>query len=188
MGDNSDRTGWSIYRIKSFKHNGHIHRIWLENWLVPEHMVSPEHRHEGMIILVNSQTKIIESNGHEWTSKVPGVTVFIPGEWYNIVALIEEQGIRYYCNVASPPYKTKGTITYIDYDLDVVVSAEPKREAIVVDREEYEQHKLKYRYSRIVEEKVQQGLQSLLKRVKQHGAPFNDRSMTSYYEMWRNAF
>ena len=26
---------YECYQIKSFKHNGHIHRIWFENWLVP---------------------------------------------------------------------------------------------------------------------------------------------------------
>ena len=42
----------------------------------------------------------------------------IPQEWYNIVALLEDGGIRYYCNVASPPYSSKQIITYIDYDLE----------------------------------------------------------------------
>ena len=27
------------YQIKSFKHNGHIHRIWFENWPVPDRLL-----------------------------------------------------------------------------------------------------------------------------------------------------
>ncbi|MDO3680605.1 DUF402 domain-containing protein [Paenibacillus ehimensis] len=169
--------------IKSFKHDGHLHRMWLENWLVPERLLHESHRAESMLVLINSQTKIVEADGKEWVSRIPGVSFFIPGQWFNVVALIEEAGVRYYCNVASPPYVNGRVITYIDYDLDVIRM--PAGDVHVVDREEYERHKLAYHYSAVVESKVEQGLQHLLERVKGAGAPFRDELVLSYYEQWR---
>ena len=69
-------------------------------------------------------------------SRVPGVAFFIPETWYNIVALIDPDGIRYYCNIASPPYDGQGVITYIDYDLDVIVHS--GGDVRIVDRDEYD--------------------------------------------------
>lgn len=117
-----------------------------------------------MYVLINSQTKIVEADGKEWVSRIPGVSFFVPGEWFNIVALMEEQGIRYYCNIASPPYVNGRVITYIDYDLDVIRL--PAGDIHVVDQEEYERHKQMYHYSAIVDTKVKQGLHDLLARVR----------------------
>lgn len=176
------------YVIKSFKHDGHLHRMWLENWLVPEHMLEEEHRAENMIVLVNRQTKIVEGGGKEWVSKIPAVSFFIPGQWYNVVGLIEEESVRYYCNIASPPYLTDDTLTYIDYDLDVVAGPGPDAEAVLLDAEEYEAHKIKYKYSDLVDQKVRAGLQALLDRVKRRRAPFRDEAIRRYYEMWEKSF
>lgn len=174
---------FSPYQIKSFKHDGHLHRMWLKNWRVPDDRLAPEQKEEAMIVLINSQTPIRESDGKEWTSKIPSVTFFIPGEWFNVVSLLEEQGIRYYCNIASPPYISEGVITYIDYDLDVIVT--PDGYIQVVDQEEYEQHKLTYHYSDMVERKVKRGLDSLLARLKRSGSPFRNEQVLAYYELWK---
>ncbi|MBP1157537.1 MULTISPECIES: DUF402 domain-containing protein [unclassified Paenibacillus] len=174
---------FSSYVIKSFKHDGHLHRMWLKNWLVPENLLHEDHRGESMLVLINSQTKIIEADGKEWVSRIPGVSFFIPNQWFNVVALLEEAGIRYYCNVASPPYVCGKVITYIDYDLDVIRM--PSGEIYVVDQDEYEQHKQLYHYSSIVDGKVKQGLKGLLARVRGAEPPFDDEHIKFYYERWR---
>ena len=171
------------YLIKSFKHDGRLHRMWLENWLVPERLLHPEHQREAMMVLINSQTKIREADGKEWTSRIPGVSFFIPKQWFNVVALLEEAGVRYYCNVASPPYVTGNVITYIDYDLDAIRL--PDGTVHVVDQEEYERHKVSYHYSRLVEEKVSAGLQALLGRIHDRRVPFLDELVLRYYSLWR---
>ncbi|WP_135556172.1 DUF402 domain-containing protein [Paenibacillus cymbidii] len=169
--------------IKSFKHDGHLHRMWLENWLVPGELLHASHAAESMLVLVNSQTRIKEADGREWISKIPGVSFFIPQAWYNIVALIESGGIRYYCNVASPAYRNGNVITYIDYDLDVIVT--PSKDVHVVDQDEYERHKSNYHYSPVVEEKVKNGLDSLMARIRRGDAPFDDRHVNDYYALWQ---
>lgn len=168
--------------IKSFKHDGHVHRVWQQNWLVPHAELLEPHQQEEMIVIVNQQTPIVEANGKQWVSRVPAVSFFIPGCWYNVVALLEDSGIRYYCNIASPPYCAQGTITYIDYDLDVLLTLDGR--CVVVDEDEYEQHKQLYHYSHVVEEKVRAGLHELLKRIEEGEAPFHEQTVKYYYNKW----
>ncbi|WP_424767033.1 DUF402 domain-containing protein [Paenibacillus sp. sgz302251] len=172
--------------IKSFKHNGHLHRTWQQNWLVHDELMSPAHRAESMTVLINRQTPIQESDGKVWVSRVPAVSFFIPGQWFNIVALLEEGGVRYYCNIASPPYLQGEVLTYIDYDLDVILTANGDR--FVVDQDEYEMHKAAYHYPKMVEKKVHEGLEALLMRIDQGQAPFEDHDVLQYYEEWLKHF
>lgn len=168
--------------IKSFKHDGHLHRVWQQNWLVPHAELFENHQDENMIVVINRQTPIMESDGKKWVSRVPAVSFFIPGCWYNVVALIEDKGVRYYCNIASPVYFFDGIITYIDYDLDVILTHDGH--CYVVDEDEYEMHKLLYHYSPEVEAKAQKGLQHLMDRIEMKNAPFQDQQVKYYYERW----
>ncbi|MDK8182764.1 DUF402 domain-containing protein [Paenibacillus sp. UMB4589-SE434] len=169
--------------VKSFKHDGHLHRMWLENWIVPQSKRHPLHACEDMRILINSQTPIQEADGKQWLSKVPAVTFFIPQQWFNVVALIEEHGVRYYCNVASPYYECAGVYTYIDYDLDVIRHA--NGHVAVVDRDEYDHNRLVYRYSELVERKVSTGLEAVMERIREGRAPFQDEAVCWYFEQWK---
>ncbi|MFD2615105.1 DUF402 domain-containing protein [Paenibacillus gansuensis] len=169
--------------IKSFKHDGHLHRMWLENWMLPEALLHPDHAAESMMVLINSQTKIQEADGKQWISRIPAVSFFIPGQWFNVVALLEEHGVRYYCNVASPPYRNGNVITYIDYDLDVILL--PSGEIHVVDQDEYDTHKINYHYSGVVVQKVEEGLAILLDRVRRKLPPFQDSLVQEYYQHWK---
>jgi protein associated with RNAse G/E len=172
--------------IKSFKHNGHIHRLWRQNWVVPSEALTEQHREESIIVLINRQTPIEESDGKQWISRVPAVSFFLPGEWFNVVALLENSGVRYYCNVASPPYRYDRVLTYIDYDLDVIRTSDGNRH--VVDQDEYEQHKQLYHYPQHVQNKVRQGLHALLGRMEKGQQPFHDEIAQRYYREWLECF
>ncbi|GKU80597.1 DUF402 domain-containing protein [Paenibacillus sp. L3-i20] len=172
--------------IKSFKHNGHIHRLWQQNWVVPNEYLSAEHQEESLIVLINRQTPIIEADGKQWVSRVPAVSFFIPGQWFNIVALLEAGGVRYYCNITSPPYLQGGVLTYIDYDLDVIRTADGSK--YIVDQDEYEHHKVLYHYPQAVQDKVRDGLNILLDRIERGGTPFSDDSARAYYEKFMDVF
>ncbi|MCD9024528.1 DUF402 domain-containing protein [Cohnella silvisoli] len=169
--------------IKSFKHDGSLHRVWLENWQVPRTRLHPHHAEQSVWILLNDHTTIIEADGKEWVSRVPAVSFFIPEQWYNVVALIEDKGIRYYCNLASPPYRYGNVLTYIDYDLDVVLL--PDGSSYELDRDEFLRHKAEYRYSEAVEAQVETGLQVLQEAIAKKGFPFGDVEVHRYYEQWK---
>jgi protein associated with RNAse G/E len=172
--------------IKSFKYDGHLHRTWLENWLVPQNLMVPEHVAAGLMICVNHNTMIQEANGKMWQSRIPGITFFLPGEWYNVVALIEQTGIRYYCNMASKPLLNGNVITYIDYDLDVVLY--PNGKIAVLDRDEYEHNAKLYRYPDSIQNHVENALTTLIDRIEERQLPFTDEHIYTYHRLWKNIF
>lgn len=177
---------YAPYQIKSFKHDGHLHRVWLENWRIPEELLHDEHRQQSIVAMVNCRTKILESDGKEWMSRTPSISFFLPQTWYNIVALIEPEGIRYYCNLASPPYIQSGKVlTYIDYDLDVLITSDGK--VLLLDEEEYERHQTYYRYSPLVKKKVRAGLDGLMERIGQKKPPFCDETVMQYFDDWERS-
>jgi len=171
------------YVIKSFKHDGHLHRVWLRNWRVPADRLHPAHAAEAMAVLINDRTPIREADGRSWTSKVPAVSFFLPGEWFNVVALLETDGVRYYCNVASPPFVRDGVLTYIDYDLDVIRSADGSVRTL--DRDEYEANRTMYRYTTDVRRKVEDGLRAVSERIAGERQPFDEGKALRYYRDWQ---
>lgn len=170
------------YVIKSFKHNGSLHRMWQQYWLVPKERMLPAHAAESMYVLVTPETPVVEGSGKKWTSRVPAVTFFIPKLWFNIVALIESGGIRFYCNLASPVHQVEGVLTYIDYDLDVI--SYPDGAMHIVDRDEYEANKYAYHYSQDVQQKVTEGLRLLTERIRAKREPFTAQGVRWYYNNW----
>ena len=56
-----------------------------------------------------------------------------------IYSMIRDNGISYYCNLASPYVLDQEALKYIDYDLDVKVFADGEKKLLDVD--EYEIHK-----------------------------------------------
>jgi protein associated with RNAse G/E len=180
-------TNFSFYRrcvIKSFKHNGSLHRIWLETWQVPTNLLLSEHAAESIDVFLNEHTVIREADGKEWISRIPAVAFFVPGEWFNVVALLEDKGgIRYYCNIASPPLQYENVLTYIDYDLDVVLHSDGSVHEL--DWDEFARHRADYRYDAEVLSQVDRGLERLKDRIARLAVPFGDDEVRRYYEEWK---
>lgn len=171
--------------IKSFKHDGSLHRMWLENWHVPRALLHPRHASESVEVLVNEHTQIREADGKTWVSRVPAVAFFLPGEWFNVVALLEDKGIRYYCNLASPYYQYGDVWTYIDYDLDFVIM--PNGSVQELDRDEFNRHRSEYRYDAEVLSQIEVGLVRLKERMERRDVPFQDDLAYAYYETWKQS-
>jgi hypothetical protein len=170
--------------IKSLKHDGCLHRMWKTNWRVPSDRMLPGHAGESMIVTINDRTAVQEADGREWISGMPAVSFFIPGRWFNIIALLGEDGTcRYYCNLASPPVVEGDVLTYVDYDLDVI--REPDGSVEIVDRDEYERHRAQYDYPESVQRKIELETESLLERIRLGMAPFNDEDAWACYLRWR---
>jgi uncharacterized protein len=180
----TDLTHYRCCTIKSFKHNGSLHRMWLENWQVPQDRLHSDHAALSVDVLLNEHTLIREADGKEWISRIPAVAFFLPGEWFNVVALLEDKGgIRYYCNIASPHFRYRNVLTYIDYDLDVLML--PDGSVHELDRDEFNKHCSEYRYSAEVIEQVDRGLERLKERISRLAVPFGDAEVRRYYKEWK---
>lgn len=177
------RSSYERYVIKSFKHDGSLHRVWQENWEVPSHLLHPAHADGSVWVYLNDRTTIIEHDGKTWISRTPAVTFFLPNEWFNVVALLENKGIRYYCNLASPPYRYGDVLTYIDYDLDIVLL--PDGSMHELDWDEFLRHKAEYKYSQTVQTHIETGMRKLKLAMRSLSTPFGDESVYRYYDEWK---
>ena len=80
--------------IQSYKHDGSLHRTWRDTMVLKTT--------ENAIIGVNDHTLVTESDGRRWVTREPAIVYFHKKYWFNIIAMIRDNGISYYCNMASP--------------------------------------------------------------------------------------
>ncbi|MGM9874088.1 MAG: DUF402 domain-containing protein [Bacilli bacterium] len=158
--------------IKSFKHDGTLHRIW-DRGLVLENT-------DEYVIIASKRAKVVETNGRSWFTREPAVTIFSKTHWWNVICMIKNDGIHYYCNIASPALIDKGFIKYIDYDLDVKLF--PNDYTRVLDEKEYSIHKKVYSYGEKLDQVLHIEMQNILEKMHNREFPFQDETISSYYD------
>lgn len=168
-----------IVQVHSYKHNGHIHRVWQET------MVLKGTRN--IIIGANDRTLVTESDGRTWITREPSICYFHAERWFNIICMLREDGVYYYVNISSPFVFDNNSIKYIDYDLDVKVF--PDMSYLILDEDEYADHKKKMGYPEVIDKILRRNLETLLSWIKQRKGPFAPDFInvwTSRYEFYKN--
>ena len=92
--------------IQSYKHDGSLHRTWRDTMVLKIT--------ENAIIGVNDHTLVTESDGRRWITREPAIVYFHKKYWFNIIAMIRDNGVSYYCNLASPFHIDQEALKYID--------------------------------------------------------------------------
>jgi Uncharacterized domain/protein associated with RNAses G and E len=162
------------YIIHAYKHNGMIHRTWDEAVFIG--------KNKDAYVFVNQNTKVVESYGRSWRTKEAAVLFFYKNNWFNIIGQLKEQGIYYYCNIASPFIVEENIIKYIDYDLDLRVF--PNFKYKTLDRNEYNLHKIEMGYPEIIQNILEFELEKLKNKVKNKEFPFNHKIIKQYYTIY----
>ena len=108
---------------------------------------------------------------------------FYKHRWFNIIAQLKEDGIFYYCNIASPFVIDEGTLKYIDYDLDLRVFSDGAFK--ILDRNEYNYHKKLMKYPKEINYIVKNELSSLIEMKKAGEFPFNKETIYHYYDKFK---
>lgn len=95
-------------------------------------------------------------------------------KWFNAFAFYDEMGqfSRWYCNIACPPTIKNNQITFIDLDLDVLWIPPNKPE--ILDREEFEEHKVRFGYPEQIIVGAEKSLRQLLEMIDKRIEPFNE--------------
>lgn len=161
--------------IHSYKHNHAIHRAWDEAVLLEQH--------DDYLIFGNERTKVIESDGRTWKTKEPAIMYFFKNYWFNIIGQLKKDGVYFYCNIASPFIIEEGAIKYIDYDLDLRVF--PDGSFKVLDRGEYNYHKIKMDYPEEIDLILKEELTNLINMVRLKEGPFAPNVISTYYNMYK---
>lgn len=160
--------------IQCYKHNGTLHRCWDRGLVLANN--------DDFVVVATKRAKVVESNGRRWFTKEPAVTIFSKKEWWNVICMFKQEGICYYCNIASPAIVDYHMIKYIDYDLDAKLF--PDGELRILDEKEYLRHKAMYQYSDELDEVLKYQMAEIIKKIKNKEFPFDDNRVKKYYEKY----
>ncbi|MFY4776483.1 DUF402 domain-containing protein [Metabacillus sp. RGM 3146] len=161
-------------QIHSYKHNGLIHRIWEETTVLKGT--------ENCIIAGNDRTTVTESDGRTWITREPAICYFHAKHWFNIIGMLRDDGIYYYCNISSPFVWDEEALKYIDYDLDVKVF--PDMTYILLDEDEYEHHKKLMNYPEVIDLILRKNVDKLLQWIHQRQGPFSPDFVDEWYNYY----
>lgn len=163
--------GYERVKIVSLKHDGSFHRSWEENTVLEE-------TKEGLIGM-NNRTMVVEADGTRWLTEEPAIFYFYPDKWFNVIVLFTEDDYSFYCNVSSSYRKEGQVLSYIDYDVDLIVSSDLRYRFVDVD--EFIFHRKKYSYPSKVVSNVQKASKQIVEAITKKADPFN----ASFVEKWK---
>ncbi|MDN6070437.1 MAG: DUF402 domain-containing protein [Lactococcus raffinolactis] len=161
--------------IQSYKHDGSLHRTWRDTMVLKTN--------ENSIIGVNDHTLVTESDGRRWVTREPAIVYFHKKFWFNIIAMIRENGVSYYCNLASPYLLDNEALKYIDYDLDIKVFADGEKK--LLDVEEYERHKRQMAYPDDIDFILKENVKILVDWINEGKGPFSKEYVAIWYDRYR---
>ena len=161
---------WII--IQAYKHNEELHRQWSHSYVLQDN--------EDYFVLVSVRAAVVESDGRKWHTKEPAIFILSKKHWFNVIAMLKENGICYYVNIASPAVFDKGYIKYIDYDLDVKKHEDGTIR--LLDVSEYRKHAEEQGYSEDIREILQSSVNNVYDMINKKEFPFVDSEIQRFYQ------
>ena len=162
------------YSIHCYKHDGSVHRSWDEAMLLDVN--------KDFLVFGNKKARVNNSDGRIWYTKEPAIIFYYKDKWYNIITQFKDNGIYYYCNIASPTVLEGKVIKYIDYDLDLRVFSDGSYK--ILDKSEYEYHKKKMNYPEEIDIIVKEELKNLINLYESKKGPFDYEIVKKYYDKY----
>lgn len=144
-------------QIHSYKHNGSIHRMWEETTILKGT--------QSLVIGANDRTVVTESDGRTWITREPAICYFHANYWFNVIGMLREDGVYYYCNLSSPFAYDSEALKYIDYDLDIKVY--PDMTYTLLDEDEYEKHSQIMQYPPVIDTILKRNVAHLTQWIHQ---------------------
>ncbi len=93
--------------------------------------------------------------------------------WYNIFRFLEHDGNTklYYCNVNMPPDLSRGELSYVDLDIDILV--QPDFSYQVLDLDEFAENAARYSYPEELKQRAHQAVDELTSLIDTRQFPFS---------------
>lgn len=158
-------------QVQSYKHDGSLHRCWDRNLVISDD--------DDFLVVASQRTKVTEGDGRRWYTREPAVTLFSKKDWFNVICMFKEDGVNFYCNIASPTLIDQGIAKYIDYDLDVKLF--PNGSTRLLDRQEYDKHKKIFNYSDELDRVLQKVTYRIIDRMRSRDYPFQEENANKLY-------
>jgi protein associated with RNAse G/E len=155
-----------LITVRSLKYDGRLHREWRARLV----------RVEGPLVVVEGEFE--ETVEHSQLGTIARGTVsteyFWTDRWYSIFRFREpDKTLRnYYCNINQPASLDDQLLTFVDLDIDVLVS--PDNTYRVLDEDEFDANAACYQYSSEVHEQVPRALAELIDVIERREFPFDE--------------
>jgi protein associated with RNAse G/E len=152
--------------VQTYKYDGSKHRRWRAR-------IS---RQEGSLLVLDAEFE--EEIRHPLLGIVAPHTVSVEyywlDRWYNIFRFVEPTGElrNYYCNINVPPVLQKNVLSYIDLDMDLLVT--PDLSYTVLDEDEFAANAEKFNYPFEIRRRSRQALKELVALIEMRAFPFHD--------------
>jgi|SRR5581483_2080044 protein associated with RNAse G/E len=113
------------------------------------------------------------TRGFQEPTRRPSDLTFWRGRWYNVFTNYHEDGTlrNFYCNVTMPLSIKDSTIIFVDLDLDVQIW--PDGSYRILDKDEFEAHRLQYGYPDWVQRQALNGVNEILALFGERKGPFS---------------
>lgn len=160
--------------IRSYKHDGSIHRTWATGYVIEAN--------DQRIVAITNQTWVVEADKRRWLTREPAICFFYPDKWYNVICMIRKKGIYYYCNLASPSIYDGEAIKNIDYDLDIKVDGDYNY--YILDEDEYAQHALEMGYSDNLKQVIEKQMLNLEAKIEARVSPFDHQEINRLFKRY----
>ena len=153
-------------RVDSLKYDGSLHRSW------PARLVS----REGALVVVEGvfETEVRHRLLGTIAAGTHSTEYYWTDRWYSVFRFREPDGTlrNYYCNVNRPAEFDGRALTFVDLDIDVLVS--PDFAYAVLDEEEFEAHAARFGYTDEVLRRVAEARVELIKLIETRAFPFDE--------------
>jgi uncharacterized protein len=162
--DERDRKKAEI-SVRVMKYDGTLHRRWhaalirrVASLLVLDAAFEDEVRH-AQLGLIRRGTVSVE---YYWLDR-----------WYNVFRFLEPDGRlrNFYCNVNMPPEFDGSVLSYVDLDIDIIVSPDLSYE--ILDMDEFEINAERYQYPLEIRARARRALEELLALIEARAFPFD---------------
>lgn len=152
--------------VRTYKYNGTEHRHWRAQLIGRENsllVLSAKFEEEIQHPLLGIIARGTLSTEFYWLDR-----------WYNIFRFHQPSGefLNFYCNVNVPPVLHKNVLSYIDLDMDILVSSDLSYS--ILDEDEFAANVARFRYPLEVQRQAQQALRQLITLIESRHFPFNN--------------
>lgn len=155
----------NTYTMKAYKFDGRLH---YEQTL---YLVSHK---DGVLTLAGRKGRKLKHYTRDavYTFDKNTLEYFFEDEWFTAALIFDDEGNveQVYCNIAFPSEVKDDVVSFIDLDVDVLVK---NGRIEVVDIDEFEEHKVIYKYGQKIEKKVFETVEQLKKRINEGKFPFD---------------
>lgn len=161
--------------IQAYKHNEELHREWSHSYILEDN--------DDYFVAASIRASVVESDGRKWHTKEPAIFILPKDKWFNVIAMLKEDGVGYYVNIASPTIYDKGFLKYIDYDLDIKLYGDGT--VRLLDVSEYRKHAEEQSYPDDIKEILEKSVNHIYELIKEKKFPFEDEKIEQYFKQFQ---